>query len=156
MQAQTRLPGQQVIIGITLSKLGVRVGRLGVAGGHHDQPVHLLDAPAARDELRREPIEEFGVRRLLTLRAEVSGGRNQALSEELLPHAVHGNSRCEWILRRDEPAGECEAVLGANSGQRRQHGGYVRLNVNAMLPEISANVDVGNRRLGAFGKDRGT
>ena len=61
-----------VILRILLETLLVRNARRLVRVRQHDQPVHLLDAPAALGELHRQPIEQFRMSRRL-----LPGGRNR-------------------------------------------------------------------------------
>ena len=73
--------------------------------GHH-QPVHRLDAPAALDELGREPVEQFRMRRPLAHLAEVARRAHDAFAEVMLPDPVHHDARGQRILRRRKPLGE--------------------------------------------------
>ena len=55
--------------------------------------------PAAFPELDGEPVEQFGVRGLVALHAEILRAFHQADAEELAPQTIHGDSRCERVFR---------------------------------------------------------
>ena len=46
-----------------------------------------------RDEARRQIVQQFRMRRLLALHAEIAGGRDQRLAEVPAPHAVDDHAR---------------------------------------------------------------
>src|SRR5262249_19449319 len=48
------------------------LGRLAIRRGCHDQPVALLELPALRDELGRQPIEQVGVARRFAQASKVT------------------------------------------------------------------------------------
>ena len=64
----------------------------------HDQTMHLLHAPAAGNELGRQPVEQFRMTGRLASQAEVVWRVDQTTTETLLPHAVDDDSRCERIV----------------------------------------------------------
>ena len=69
----------------------------------HDQPVHLLDAPAAVHELDRQPVEQLRMRRLLAHLAEVIERRHDAAAEMMMPDAIDDHARGQRIVRRRQP-----------------------------------------------------
>ncbi len=66
--------------------------------GHH-QPVHRLHAPAALDELERQPVEQLRMRRRLAHLAEVARRADDAFAEMMLPDPVHHHARGQRIVR---------------------------------------------------------
>src|SRR5205823_2313157 len=83
--------------------------RLPIGAAEHNLPVHLLHTPAASSKVVRQPVEQFLMGRLLSLPAEVIARRHQTAAKMLLPKAVDGDARGEWIGGIDEPVGEVEA-----------------------------------------------
>ena len=83
---------------------------LPVGGGRDDLFDEALHVPAVLHEIDGEPVEQFGVARLLALRAEVGGGGDEAGAEEDLPEAIHLDARGERVLAHRDPVGEAEAV----------------------------------------------
>src|SRR5215510_1072543 len=82
--------------------------------------MHLLDAPAARNELASQPIEQVEMRRAPTLQAKIARCRNDAPPEVMLPDAVDHHSRGQRIVGAGNPFSECStpirsmAVLSGN------------------------------------------
>ena len=57
---------------------GIDLRRLPIGGRQHHHAVNRLQAPAAIDQLAGEPIEELGVRRIVSHRTEVVAGGDDA------------------------------------------------------------------------------
>ena len=77
-----------------------------------DETVQLFQRPAGIvHEPIREPVEQFRLRGNGAHEAEIVGGGHEALTEVLLPDAVHNHARGEWILRAGDPLREAEAAL---------------------------------------------
>jgi hypothetical protein len=74
--------------------------------------MHRFHAPAARDELGGQPVEQFGVRRRFAHLAEVARRAHDALAEVMLPDAVHHHPRREGVIGRDEPLGKTTPRIG--------------------------------------------
>ena len=72
----------------------------------HDGPVHGLEAPAFLDEVRREPVEQLWMRRLLAGAAEVVRISGDGLVEMPEPDPVHDGSGGEWVIGAGDPFGE--------------------------------------------------
>jgi len=68
-----------------------------------DQPVHGLEAPAAGDELRREPVEQLRMRRLGAVDAEVAGRVHEAGAEVVVPDAICHYAGRQRILHGRQP-----------------------------------------------------
>ena len=95
---------------------------LSIRGGENDEPVHLFRRPARADEFAREPVEQFGMRRLHAVSPEVARRLDEASAEVTLPDAVHHHAGGERILRAGDPIGErCAALL--LGGVAREFGG---------------------------------
>ncbi len=90
---------------------GISSRRLAIDGGCHDQPVHLLEAPALTDHLVGEPVEQFGVGRPLTQDAEVARGFDQPPAEVM-------RARSGWRARVRRAGARREP----DSGRRRADG----------------------------------
>src|SRR5947208_699279 len=96
------------------------------------------------------------------LRAEVVFGIHDSLAEVLLPETIHRDARRERVVRRNEPAGQIEAVwveavwvrrgrVAIDAGcQRRQHLGHAGLDLRAVAQEIAADMDEVLARLGTL------
>ena len=80
------IPPEQQVLRILLDVAAVieRRRHLIGLGGHH-QPVELLEAPALVHELHGQPVEQFGMRRLLSHLAEVVERRDDAAAEVVTP-----------------------------------------------------------------------
>ena len=154
-QPQARLPGQQCIIRIALLQFFADLGRLPVGGRRHDEPVELLQAPPALAEFAGETIQQFRMRRLVALRAEILRSFDDAAPEKLVPHAIHRHARGERILARDNPLRQRKARgLGAG-GHRRQKRGRARLHFHAGRAEIALQVEIILRRSGVIHQYQG-
>ena len=92
VHAVATLARVQLIAGIDLVQFFVRNGRLLVRAGRHEQPHDVFHVPVVLDKLRRQPVEQLGVRRRLALPPEVIEPRRQAGAEEKLPHPVDVNA----------------------------------------------------------------
>ena len=71
----------------------------------------------------REVIEQLGMTRRITARAEVVHAAHQPLAEELLPDAVDRNAGGERMTRIRDPIGQLQATTlpGGNRGLRFPH-----------------------------------
>src|ERR1041385_6912619 len=63
--------------------------------------------------------------RLRSLSAEVVAGFDDAAAEHLLPGAVDGHPRAEWVLGRDDPLRQAQAISWLIRGKRREECGRV-------------------------------
>src|SRR5690242_10754657 len=68
--------------------------------------MHRLDAPAARHELRRQPIEQFGMRGQLALPAEIVRRGYDPAAEVPLPDSIHHHAGGERMVRLRKPQSE--------------------------------------------------
>ena len=104
--------GEEAVFGVALVEDGIAFRGLleGVAGDK--EAIHLFDIPTGVHEFDGEPVEEIGVAGDFALEAEIFGGFDQTDGEEVLPHTVDGDPGGDWIIARDEPAGEAKAILG--------------------------------------------
>src|SRR6185503_5153488 len=69
--AQPRTAREPAVVGVARDELRRDARALPVRGGREDQALELLHAPAARDELERQPVEQLRMARALALAAEV-------------------------------------------------------------------------------------
>ena len=79
--------------------------------------------------------------RPLALRTEVVARLHEARAEQHLPVTIHRDARGEWMVRRDEPLGEGEAVRRHAFGQRRPHRRHARDDLLALHLKVSAHED---------------
>ena len=70
-------------------------------------------------ELRRQPVEQLGMRRPLALRAEIVERLRQPGAEELAPRAVDEHARGQRIVARDQPVRQIEARRALAPGVER-------------------------------------
>ena len=85
-----------------------------------------LLAPALRDELGGQPVEQLRMRRRRALRAEVLARLDEPASEDLLPEPIDGDARDERVALVDQPAREAEPVDGLIVAHRMQRAGCAR------------------------------
>ena len=71
-----------------------------------DEP---LLRPTAAYEASGEMIEQLGMSWNLATDAEVIDTAHDALAKELLPDAVHDDTRGQWVARVGQPVGELHA-----------------------------------------------
>ena len=131
-------PSQQPV-GRILGELLGRHGRLlpvGAARQHHlDEGLHVPGLGrlpvhgrhrARFHELRRQPVEQFRVARILCLAAEVFARLHQARAEEPFPHPVHPHPCRERVVPRDDPLRQRQPIglraLRQPRQKRRQRG----------------------------------
>ena len=88
------------------------------------------------------------MRRGFALVAEVLERGDEAAAKEGLPLTVHGHAGGQWILGREEPAGEGQAVGRGVLGQARQEGGHAWLNFFARVQVFATVVAHGRPRIG--------
>ena len=125
--------------------------------------MQLPDAPAALDELRRQPVEQRGIGRQLAARAEVVGSPHDPPSKVQLPDAVDKHARCQRIRGAGDPAGQlqpatahlmrvdewCEAARGIRLSRLHDSQGPAR-NHFSQSEAISSQVDAEIARLRLF------
>src|ERR1041384_1361256 len=73
-----------------------------------------FQAPAVPDELAREPVKQFGMRRGRAGRAEIARRGHQAASEVMLPKAVDDDAReqaARAVVRIRDPVRQGRAPL---------------------------------------------
>ena len=106
-----------------------------IGSGRDDQPLDVLDAPAAGDKLSGQPVEQFGVAWRASELAEVARVWGEAAAEVPLPEPVDEHPGRERVFGIGDPAGECGATAGGAAVLRRhdlgefstEHGGSSRL-----------------------------
>ena len=79
-----------------------------------DQPLHVV---LVRDELRRQQVEQFGVRRRVAAVVQVDR-MDEAAAHHHRPEAVHGVAGERRVLRRGDRRGQ---LLAAAVGRHRPH-----------------------------------
>ena len=114
--------GVQPVFGILGEVVGRDLARLPVGGARHEQPMHLLLAPALLAKLDRQPVKQTHVPGILALYSHVFSGLHEPRAEELLPHAVHLHAGGQRMLRQEEPAGQTQPIRRRVFRQRRQEG----------------------------------
>src|SRR5262245_9459090 len=101
----------------------------------------MFYAPAAFDELNRQPVEQFGMRRRFASRAEIFGGRYQPLAEILLPDAVNNDAGSQRIVPVHDPFSQAEPIRRRVFRERMQRGGNARADRVAGALPIAAFED---------------
>ena len=149
---------EQVVAGIRFE------GAVGRPRGHpvgpagHHQSVHRLEAPVPGDELRRQPVEQFRVGRLLTEASEVVRRRRQAAAEVVLPQTVRHDPGSTKVAVVGDPAGQGAPAAGRRGVRRAfskarirvaEDEGEAGLDSLGRRMRIAADQHVGRRRLGA-------
>src|SRR5262249_48471593 len=84
--------------------------------------------------------------------AEVVGGADEALAEDLLPEAVHCDTRGERVGGARDPAGKAETIVGSIR-ERGESGGSAGGDFAAGVVPGATLGDVGGARLGAVMHD---
>src|SRR6476660_3614946 len=101
------------------------------------------------------------MRRHRALHAKIVFRFHQAATEKFLPVAIHRHSRRQWIVGRDEPAGEFESARRwsgtvtrtLSQWKRGKHRRYATHHVRPAIEKIAPPVDERFARLRALAKD---
>ncbi len=109
-QPQPGTACQEAVFRVARENLRREPRRLPIGRARDHQPEHGLRVPTGPGKLRRQPVEELGVARRLTLRAEVVDGLDQSRAEEHLPVAVDRHPGRQRIAAVDQPPGQAKAV----------------------------------------------
>ena len=114
---------EQAVLGIFRRHLRHDPRGLAIRRARHDLPHEVAHAPRLRSvaKLDREPVEQFRVRRVVALHAEIVHRPHQPRAKELLPEPVHRHAREQRILRRDQPPGEAQPILRRTRQRRTEH-----------------------------------
>ena len=86
------------------------LARLTVNPGHHDKPVHLLERPPVFLEAPGQPIDQFGICRLLAGGAEIVRIAGKATAKVIMPYAIHNRAPSQSVVRMDDPPGQRQAA----------------------------------------------
>src|SRR5439155_18406925 len=86
--------------------------RLPVGRAHHNGLDDVTQIPTTVHKLDRQPIQQTPVARTGALDAKVFGGFYNADSKQGRPKAIDGHAGGQWVVAREYPAGEAEAVVG--------------------------------------------
>ena len=106
-----------------------------------------FDGPVIFDEIEGEVIEEFWVAGELAGFAEVVGGADDSLPEEVFPNAVGHDAGGEGVVGIGDPVGEFEAAgvirgnVGAGAGLHGD-GDETTRDFGPFVADLSADVDV--------------
>src|SRR5207249_4779361 len=95
-------------------------------------------------EARRQPVEQFWVRRAVAVEAEVVGGGDQAAAEVVVPDAVHDDAGGERVGGVDDPVGQASAAFGFGGvgGEAEVRGGRADDGETAGGHPVAAALDV--------------
>src|SRR2546423_1442928 len=130
--------GKQAIFRIALDEL-VRSSRgLAVRRRSNNQPLHSLHVPAAADELRGQPVEQFRMAGRFALGAKVFGGLDDSGPEILLPILVDHHARGERIRRIENPFCEAQPVLRQILRHWRKERGNTRRDLLTSIVVLTA------------------
>src|SRR5262249_55916858 len=75
--------------------------------------MHVLDTPAAFDELAGQPVEQFRVRRPSAPNAQIAWRCNDAAAEVMLPEAIHQDAGRQWVVLAGDPVRQRRPPAGA-------------------------------------------
>ena len=110
-EPHARTARQQTVLRIFLQQLRRHLRRLSISRAHHDGLLHRLHVPAVAHELRRQPVQQFRIRRPLALRAEIFHGLHQPHAEIHLPEPVHRHARGQRVRRIHQPLRQPQTVV---------------------------------------------
>src|ERR1700730_15679747 len=79
--------------------------------------MHLLDGPAGFHKAIGEIVEQFWMRRLLSLFAEVARRADDALAEMILPNAVPHDAGRQWMVRPGDPLSQFQPAAALGDGR---------------------------------------
>ena len=99
---------EQPVVRIRLEVGGQNPRAPAIGVRHEDRLVELLDRPPRVDKLRRQPVQQFRMRRALPELAEVAGRRHDAPAKAPLPQAVDEDAGRERVFGRHDGAGQFE------------------------------------------------
>src|SRR6187549_2130700 len=92
-------------------------------------------------EFAGQPIQQFGMCWLLSLRAEILRRRNQACPEQHLPVAIRNHARRQWLFGSDEPFGKSESIVGSVAWKWRKTFRRLRFNFWTKLVILATHQD---------------
>src|SRR5688572_19915297 len=98
--------------------------------------MELLETPPALHELDGEPVQQFGMGRLLTHLAEIVDCRHDAAAEVMVPHPVDDDARGQRILRRRDPLGERETAARGLAVRARDFRGVLAVERHLDEPRL--------------------
>ena len=78
--------------------------------------MQVLPAPAVRDELARQPVEQLRMRRAAAAKAKVARRADQAAAKMVIPNAVHHHAASQRMRRIAQPFGQRQPPLGLGRG----------------------------------------
>ena len=85
--------------------------------------------------MKRQPIQQFGMTRLLTDTAKIFQRLHNPRAEKLLPIAVHRCARSQRLPRHEEPFCQCQSIAGCASRKFWKQSGNVRREAGTCLSE---------------------
>src|SRR6185369_839844 len=121
------------IFWVSLQPRRRHLGRLLVSRARHHQPHQPFHVPTALHEIDRQPIQQFGMRRLFALHAKILRRPHKARAKKLLPESIHRHASRQRILRVHQPAGESKSICRRIRWKRRQSPRSRRLHFLAAL-----------------------
>ena len=119
--------------------------RLPVRRRRDHQPHDVLHVPL-RAGTRRQPVEQFRVRRQFALRAGLLQRPRDAVAEEELPEPVHGDARRQRVLRRQRSTSRGRAACSARPSSRQAAGGSRACSASSPGRESSSQLPRGRMR----------
>ena len=149
-QTETRAAREQTILRIARGEFGRDLRGLLIRRAQHEHFLQRLHVPTEPHEFRREPVEQFRMRRMIRLRTKILRRLHEADAHEFFPLAVHPHARRERVRGIDEPAREAEAVRRRTRGHWRQHRWQARLHGVALLVVFAAHEQERVARRGQF------
>ena len=83
--------------------------------------MHLLDAPAVVDKIASQIIQQFGMGGMRAHASEVAWRGDDAVSEMIMPDAIHHHARRQGIGWIGEPSGQRAAAAGGVDARGRSN-----------------------------------
>ena len=117
--------------------------------------MQLFLTPAGIHEFDRQPVEQFGMRRPLALRAEIFGRAHDSSAEITRPDSIDRHARGQGVVARDQPARERESIRRLVLRQRGEDRRHVRLDGLAGSEKVTANEKMRFSWLRTFFHDQG-
>ena len=100
------------LLSIGLKMFRRHVGLLSIGSRTNHQFQHMLHRPTTFDKLHRQPIQQILMGGRIRLRAQILQGWYDPPPHHLVPPAIDRHSPHQWVIRRNQPASQPQAIGG--------------------------------------------